>query len=116
MQKLLLFYGIERKKQAKGAAAMREQYKALKEKNASPKPYKKWTETDEAHLDFLKNETITIEEIELGKERAKHRKKQKESLVALLKEVGREGVLDVINEAEDGTASTKDNKMLIADV
>ena len=93
---------------------MRAQYKALKKKNASPKPYKKWTETDEAHLDFLKNETITIEETELGKQRAKHRKKQKENLVALLKEVGREGVLDVMNEAENGTAD--DGKIVIADV
>ena len=81
LQKLLLFYGIERKKQAKGAVKMREQYKELKEKNAAPKAYKKWTEADEANLEWLKNETITIEETELGKERAKLRKQQKDSLI-----------------------------------
>ena len=95
---------------------MRDQYMALKEKNTPPKAYKKWTETDEAYLDFLKNETIKIEETELGKEKAKHRQKQKESLVALFKEVGREAALDVINEAENGTASTEDGKMVIADM
>ena len=118
LQKLLLFYGIERKKHAKGAVAMRDQYMALKEKNTPPKAYKKWTETDEAYLDFLKNETITIEETELGKERAKHRKKQKESLVALFKEVGREAVLDLINAVENGAAcrEPEDAKMVIADM
>ena len=95
---------------------MREQYKELKEKNTAPKAYKKWTESDEANLEWMKNETITIEETELGKERAKHRKKQKESLIALFKEVGREAVLDVINEAENGTASTEDGKMVIAEM
>ena len=34
---LLSFYGVERKDQAKTAAAMREQYYLLKEKNESPK-------------------------------------------------------------------------------
>ena len=116
---LLSFYGVERKKQAKTVAGMRAQYKALKEKNATPKPYKKWTESDEANLEWMKNETITIEETELGKERAKHRKKQKESLIALFKEVGREAVLDLINAVENGGACREpndSNRMVIAEV
>ena len=97
---------------------MREQYKELKEKNVAPKAYKKWTETDEANLEWLKNETISIEETELGKERAKLRKQQKESLIALFKEVGREAVLDLINAVENGAVcrEPEDDKMVIADV
>jgi len=67
----------------------------------------------------LNNETITIEETELGKERAKLRKQQKESLVALFKEVGREAVLDLINEVENGGACREPNgskRMVIAEV
>ena len=76
---------------------MRLQFKALREKNATPKKYKKWTDKDEAYLEYLKNETISIEETELGKAREKLEKQCKENVDTLRKEMGREALINYIN-------------------
>ena len=48
---------------------MRAKYKELKEKNAAPIEYKKWTKVDEAELIKLMNNKISIDETELGEDR-----------------------------------------------
>jgi len=72
----------------------------LRENNASPKAYLKWTDDDEAKLQLSMNENISIEETELGKQRAKLRKRKEEHLASLTKEIGKEAVLDLINTIE----------------
>ena len=114
LQKLFLFYGVERKDQAKTAAAMRDQYKSLKEKNASPKAYKKWSGVDEANLDSLKNENISIDETELGKQRARLRKKKERDLALFAKEVDDpEALIGIIQEAVSSPSSSSSSTVSV---
>ena len=82
---LLSFYGVK-KNQGKNVAEMRAKYKELKEKNAAPIKYKKWTDAKEAKLTNLMKEKITIDETELGRQRAQLKKQKKEELAAFAKD------------------------------
>ena len=93
------FYVIlwSRKKQAKTAAGLRLQFKLLREKNTSPKKYKKWTDIDKGHLLESMNENISIDETALGIARAKLRKKQEGEIKSIARQLGREVLLNIIN-------------------
>ena len=97
LQKLMSFYGVERKKQAKTAAGLRKQFESLRENNASPKAYLKWTDDDEAKLLLSMNENVSVDDTILGKERAKLRKRKEEHVASLTREIGKEAVLNLIN-------------------
>ena len=92
------------------------QYKELKDKNASPKKYKKWTDDDEAYLDSLKNENITINETELGRERAELKKKKERELALLARETNNPQHLHDIIEAAVSSLATATNLDLDATV
>mmetsp|Transcript_13793 Transcript_13793/g.32196 ORF Transcript_13793/g.32196 Transcript_13793/m.32196 type:complete len:191 (-) Transcript_13793:152-724(-) len=106
---LLLFYELERKNQAKTVAKTRDQHKALKEKNASPKAYKKWSEEGKSYLESLRNEKISIDDTELGKQRAELLREQERSLALLAKQVNPQRLKDIIDAAALSLSSPADN-------
>ena len=65
---MLLFYGVEKKKHSKNVAEMRAKYNKLKEKNAAPKKYKKWTCADEAEITKLMSDDATLDDAWFGKQ------------------------------------------------
>ena len=81
LKTLLLFYGIENKNHGKNVAEMRAKYQALKDKNAEPKSFKKWTDADEAELTKMESDDIpSIDETELGRQRELLKKKKRDDV------------------------------------
>ena len=66
---LLLYHGVERKKHGKNVGEARAKYMKLKEENAPKKAYKKWTAADEEKLNRLMSDEITLEEMDLKREK-----------------------------------------------
>ena len=87
----------EMKEHTKTAAGMRAQYKVLKDKNVSLQQYKKLPHEDNAHLQSLVDENVSIDETDLGMEREKLGKRKEQELTAFAKEISKEALIDIIN-------------------
>ena len=69
LRTLLMFYGIPSKEHGKNVSAMRGKYAKLKEENAKPVSYMKWTVPEEERLMELKEKEIELKDTELGRQR-----------------------------------------------
>ena len=49
---------------------MRANYNRLKEKNAAPKQYKKWSNANKAELTKLMSDDVALNDTEFGRQRA----------------------------------------------
>ena len=57
----------------------------MKEKNATPKKYKKWTDADEAKLIKLVSDDVALDDTEFGRQRAQLKGQKKQELMAFAK-------------------------------
>ena len=64
---LLAFFGVKNKDQEKNVAEMKAKYSVLKETNATPQRYQKWTESDKEELTNLKDDEIELKDTDVGR-------------------------------------------------
>ena len=64
---------------------MSAKYIELKEQNTDPKKYKKWTNAEEVELKKSMKEEISVDETELGRQRAELKEQKAEELTVFAK-------------------------------
>ena len=111
LQILLAFYRVESKRRSgKAVSALRAMYAKLKEENAKPLQYKKWTEADEDRLVALRENNVDMKDTALGRYNEKRKEEAKEETkkaldkmdpmerVELFKEYGQEEGGETVRE------------------
>ena len=100
LQIMLLYYVVPKKQIGnKRLAELRELYDKVKADNTPKKEYKEWTSADKAQLIKFMNKEVFIHKTELGRQRESKRMQDNQRLVAIAKEQGEAGVLEVIQGA-----------------
>ena len=82
---VVILWSGEKKKQGKNVAEMSAKYIELKEQNTDPKKYKKWTNAEEVELKKSMKEEISVDETELGRQRAELKEQKAEELTVFAK-------------------------------
>jgi hypothetical protein len=67
LEVLLLWHGVLKKDHPKGNIGKQAMWGRIKESNAQPPSFQKWTEQDETSLRHLQNENIDVSDTALGR-------------------------------------------------